>query len=1838
MADILSSINSSKKRAKNSSANKQKASQTKRNIENKVTSKMSKGQKYYYAGNRVKNAMSQQQYFNQNPNPKYATNDKLKFSKDRLFTGGLGHWRVGYDEKDANGNKTGNFIKYNADEFKNRNKVKNVYSKGNNFTSKSGRTTKNVKLLSDNEMQEWMNKYSKGYYPGTNKTEPIHEFNTTGKTGVKDFTSPLKEGIKQAKKTDSLMGKIGAIGSGLGASAFNGVMEVADVLNTLNYGAHGFASGFVGEFNNDGKLNKGELKNAWNKGLERGKIGINAGLTDDNGQDDEGRYGWYDTFKAFSDNKQERLNREGIYLSETEEKKRDAKLQALGLGFDIGGAILTANAGTIATKGGKLIQSGSKLSGNALKGLSKVAKVADLGIDLPIADLVRGTGKSFSKFNKVATNSDDVAKALNSQLDNLGVGVKSQAIGEHIINKAVRKTDKAKGIRQVSNGVKIGGFEIMKPETVQKIADSNLNVGGMALNTAIDSVMKKKRISGVSGAVTDEVLKNTIAKALKKGYISPEYVENINPGVLEKVAMTVDDTIKRRSGNITSQIKNNNGRTISKEYLGNSKVNSTLDLLQKGSADGFTQKELAKANEELINNKTLNRTKTLKGGNVNIGGEDINMQGALRQRLQLLGEQNGIDITKAYTKPMEELTEKELQILSQDPNWVKRQMDFAYNVRRDEGTLDMIYRNTIGDEIKNASTTEKWSDVVARKKAEKEAKRLEYRKAKDVKPREYDNIMSKKDNELLNYLDNLPDDVQDEFYDYISKKDPDLYEALVMESNDIDAVNGKYSILNDSYSKDYQNKIKANNDAQLKAMEGRQQSIEKSYTKSDKKVPYKSRQTTYTNGIKDVLGTDKIGTLSSDVSKSLSKDKLPRKERLEVIKRINDELFDGKQVFHDEVGKKDLKRFIEALNEQNDKYGDTIRLFGDEQGKKRALYDLLEDKRLSHIAYTDPNYYKKLSQRTKDVGSEKTPILNELNELRNKANKTPLDRVKERELEKKLKPFDEWWDKYGHLDEDEWEKAFTSKKKTGYEEAVEEYANKNITKKDIDNYRQDLYDSLTDEDIIPYDKFLESKIEENPNILFDKNAKKAVDIEYKQEVKKAKKGVIDSMINDEFGESVIKELSYKNKEKNMILEQKRNQEVGSARSLQSLQNGVGEILEGTGNKVGKNISNSDVAKKFRKNLELPEPISAKIKLVGNQKHKDIPAVQSNLKGLRQSLEKEYKLRLENPDSYESNRKIFKQINVEYVKALRNNGVADEKYFSKVTALQDKLNKSFEELQSLKQSPTKAINIKNEQKIRMNIQLLAREIDDTLVEMENSVLVPISKNAKNSANNLILTDLTNIGYTTDEANKIIEQGSDVIKKALKGEEVNITPSKAPVKSSNTILDKLIEEKPKTSKNGVQSVKKVSSEDKIADFIQKHDDKPYNSKLGQNPLVKLYDGIAKDFKAGTTGLNPGWNVMNTIQNKMNGYYGIGSDVFNKGLRKDSKAVVDSIEGKRKWLGKEIGKDVPTNAELSNKIIGKNKDGSDITLEDVKDIIDLEGLVNDTFFKTETKNGKKNIFNDVLRPSGEHSMWSLGGLHNNVRTEAYDKAQQVLGSVKQGKSITEGIENANKYLFDYDDITKAEKEYAKRIMPFYTYYRKNGALQLDRLANTPRKMATYLDTRNQFEKGIDTEDKQRRDEWTKDKLQIPNTTMVNPKDNTQAFYNMMLNTSTPWDGLMQLPSLTEDANINNMPSANPILESLYQKYVTNEDYFGNKLDDKNILELLKENLVKPSMGTVGKLSDVKDQPIKNNEKLKLLEILTGIKAKYHKSWQDWGFEDDGNYVPPVDKKELVRKYKDR
>jgi len=111
---------------------------------------------------------------------------------------------------------------------------------------------------------------------------------------------------------------------------------------------------------------------------------------------------------------------------------------------------------------------------------------------------------------------------------------------------------------------------------------------------------------------------------------------------------------------------------------------------------------------------------------------------------------------------------------------------------------------------------------------------------------------------------------------------------------------------------------------------------------------------------------------------------------------------------------------------------------------------------------------------------------------------------------------------------------------------------------------------------------------------------------------------------------------------------------------------------------------------------------------------------------------------------------------------------------------------------------------------------------------------------------------------------------------------------------------------------------------------------------------------------------------------------------------------------------------------------------------------------------------------------------------------KLTHFIDRLKMGLSPDDAASSVKKYLFDYSDLSETEKQLFKRLVPFYTWSRKNIPLQLANIIQQPGKVSIL----EKAERNFSIQDKQAYEampSWLKERSAIP---VTKSKDEYGAF----------------------------------------------------------------------------------------------------------------------------------------
>lgn len=250
--------------------------------------------------------------------------------------------------------------------------------------------------------------------------------------------------------------------------------------------------------------------------------------------------------------------------------------------------------------------------------------------------------------------------------------------------------------------------------------------------------------------------------------------------------------------------------------------------------------------------------------------------------------------------------------------------------------------------------------------------------------------------------------------------------------------------------------------------------------------------------------------------------------------------------------------------------------------------------------------------------------------------------------------------------------------------------------------------------------------------------------------------------------------------------------------------------------------------------------------------------------------------------------------------------------------------------------------------------------------------------------------------------------------------------------------------KVTRTGINGKQEAWFPEEVAEQLNKFLD-PARSPIDDLGKSLGFDWATGIFKGWVTAPFPGFHMRNLTSNQFLNMLKIGVDVMNPSLQAKATKIA---------FGKGLDDIVTT------------KTGKTFTLKQIQDGVNRESdiLTAGPFSRREqflpegtTKIGRPGKLN--LNPFSRENIALEKGRAFGTKIEAQAKLVSILSAVMEGKTIKQGIKQAEEALFNYSKITDFERTVMRRVIPFYTFARKNAELQVKAIAKTPGRVAAQL-----------------------------------------------------------------------------------------------------------------------------------------------------------------------------------
>ena len=262
-------------------------------------------------------------------------------------------------------------------------------------------------------------------------------------------------------------------------------------------------------------------------------------------------------------------------------------------------------------------------------------------------------------------------------------------------------------------------------------------------------------------------------------------------------------------------------------------------------------------------------------------------------------------------------------------------------------------------------------------------------------------------------------------------------------------------------------------------------------------------------------------------------------------------------------------------------------------------------------------------------------------------------------------------------------------------------------------------------------------------------------------------------------------------------------------------------------------------------------------------------------------------------------------------------------------------------------------------------------------------------------------------------------------------------------------------------------------------------------GFKALGDVVDKFYSIWKPSVTGLNPGYHIRNLVGSSLNNMLNIGLKTMDPFLQKEALRL---SYGKADDIIELAGQQIPIQ-ELRDAML----QGHANTNMQIGEFVDKQASMQNRYAQNigEGAGGIKGAISGAIqsvKDSPTRALAKVGesaGKHVENAVRGTNFLANVADALEKGMSrdmaYKYASEQVNKFHFDYSEITKTESGLFRRVMPFYTWTRKNLPLQLEQFLNNPGAFTAIPKYQRNMEQayGVDSSN---MPEWFQGQMPLP------------------------------------------------------------------------------------------------------------------------------------------------------
>jgi len=355
-------------------------------------------------------------------------------------------------------------------------------------------------------------------------------------------------------------------------------------------------------------------------------------------------------------------------------------------------------------------------------------------------------------------------------------------------------------------------------------------------------------------------------------------------------------------------------------------------------------------------------------------------------------------------------------------------------------------------------------------------------------------------------------------------------------------------------------------------------------------------------------------------------------------------------------------------------------------------------------------------------------------------------------------------------------------------------------------------------------------------------------------------------------------------------------------------------------------------------------------------------------------------------------------------------------------------------------------------------------------------------------------------------------------------------------------------------------------------------PELTDVGMKKFLNTYDKIQSAWKLTVTSLWPSFHARNAVSNVWLGWL-----AGNKDPRTYVNAFKLQQYGHKVKLGEKVADEIIT--------VGNRK----MKLSELWEMGGESGVIGTGWFGGEFVQ-KLAVNKSLKNPGDALEFYSRFPRRMGTAVENNGRIALFLDRLGKGDDIASASDTVKKFLFDYGDLTETERKVFRRIVPFYTWMRKNIPLQLEQMVKQPGKYTGMLHAQKGIETMSPAEEEKYLPEWMRSEemyVRLPGKKYFNP--------------DLPFQDLAKVT--LSDRTIREIVSPiSPLIKGVFE-IAANRDLFRDKpLADQNLPDskFAREKIKKELINNMRFVS-IYDKATDEDKDLlsRFLDVVFGLKV---------------------------------